>query len=74
MSKYEFSEIHFRKTEIKMKDKKFFLIIGSLSLVVGIILNRFVEESSIASFMSGLLLGLSVVFNTVFLFSKRKLS
>ncbi len=55
-----------------MKNKSIFLGIGQLAMCVGIILSRFFKDSEIASFVSGLLLGLSLVFNIAFLIGLRK--
>ena len=55
-----------------MKNKNLYLAVGQLSLAVSILLNHFVKENEIVSFLIGMFTGLSVVFNIAFLlkFSK----
>ena len=58
--------------KIKVKNKNMFLVVGQLSLAVSILLNHFVKDNEVVSFLIGMFTGLSVVFNIAFLLKYRK--
>jgi hypothetical protein len=55
-----------------IKDKNTFFSIGQLSLAISILVNHFIHDSNLVSFLIGLLTGLSIVFNVAFLILYRK--
>ena len=57
---------------MKMKNKNLMLVVGQMSLAVSILLNHFVEETSIISFMIGLFTGLAIVLNTAYIIIQSK--
>ncbi len=56
-----------------MKNNNIFLVVGQISLAVSILLNHFVKENEIVSFIIGVLTGLALVLNTAFLINRRKI-
>jgi hypothetical protein len=55
-----------------MKNINLYLVAGQFALAISILLNHFVKESELISFLIGLLTGLSVVFNLFFILKWRK--
>jgi hypothetical protein len=55
-----------------MKNRNYLLAVGQLSFAIGIILNHFFRENDFIAFLGGLLIGLSIVSNIVFLVRYRK--
>ena len=55
-----------------MRRNNIFLAIGQISLAVSILINHFVKENEIVSFIIGMLTGMSIVFNVAFLINRRK--
>jgi hypothetical protein len=55
-----------------MKEKNNILVIGMLSLVIGILLGRYVTPTPIIDFLEGLFYGLSVVMNILYFILIRK--
>ena len=47
-------------------------MVGQLSMAIGVLLNIFVKDSRPISFVSGLFIGLSLVFNLAFGLGLRK--
>jgi len=55
-----------------MNNKNLYLPFGQFALAAGVLLNIFFKESAPISFISGLLVGLSLVFNIAYLLRLRK--
>lgn len=55
-----------------MKNKNMYFIVGQFSMAIGVLLDVFVKDSRPISFVSGLFIGLSLVFNLVFGLGMRK--
>jgi len=55
-----------------MKNKNIYLVVGQFALAISIILNHFVKDSELISFIIGLFTGLSIVFNIAFVLILRK--
>ncbi len=55
-----------------MRNKSLFLAFGQLALAVSLLLDRFVRETAPVSFLIGLFIGLSIVFNLAFLIRYRR--
>ncbi|MFH1014041.1 MAG: hypothetical protein V1769_06005 [Thermoplasmatota archaeon] len=55
-----------------LKNKETMLSIGMISLALSIVLRRYGGESTILNFLEGVLIGLSLVLNLVFLILYRK--
>jgi uncharacterized membrane protein YuzA (DUF378 family) len=62
--------------KLKMKElrmnKNLALQIGLISFVVAILIKRFLPSTNIFSFLEGLLIGLSIVFNVRYFFSAQE--
>ena len=56
-----------------MKKSHVLLAVGQISLAVSILINHFAKGNDFASFITGLLVGLSLVFNVAFLINQRKI-
>ena len=56
----------------KSKNINLFLVIGQFAMAISILLNHFVKDSELISFLIGLLTGLSIVFNIAFIINFRK--
>jgi len=56
-----------------MKYKNNYFLAGQLSMAAGVLLNMFAKNCESISFISGFLIGLSLVFNVTFYLSLRKL-
>ncbi|MBU0984393.1 MAG: hypothetical protein KKA42_11020 [candidate division Zixibacteria bacterium] len=57
-----------------LRDKpQFFLPLGCSLLAVGLLLQRFAPDFPVLHFVTGMMMGMSVVFNIAGLFSIRKL-
>lgn len=55
-----------------MKNKNILLVLGQILLAVSIILNHFIKETGLVSFIIGFCTGLSIVFNVAALIYYRK--
>jgi hypothetical protein len=55
-----------------MKNKHLYFFVGQFAMAISILLNHFVKDSELISFIIGFLIGLSIVFNIVFGLSLRK--
>jgi len=55
-----------------MKNKNIYFMVGQLSMAIGVLLDIFVKDSRPISFVSGLFIGLSLVFNLAFGLGLRK--
>jgi hypothetical protein len=56
----------------KSRNKNLYLAIGQFALAISILLNRFIGDGVLISFIIGLLTGLSIVFNLAFIIGFHK--
>ena len=52
--------------------KKYYLLIGQVSLIGSLVLIQFAEKSGIVPYAIGILSGLAVIFNTAYMIQRRQ--